>query len=203
MEVKLGLSRYEKKHRLRVSRRIPEAMKKELTRGFKTVLFISVIIRMTDWRMRWGENIVHTVVGWKTWREETIQKMQTYSQITAERCISHSIAAAPPISRGSGPGIILVMKVNHTVLGVTFEVTVLLVVCVYSLTDILLWSFEQHKIHTWPPSVHALYNRSCLILLSFCYEQILVTWMFMHLTSIMFSMLGFVLCSVSNILIAI
>jgi hypothetical protein len=48
MEVKLGLSRYEKKHRLRVSRRIPEAMKKELTRGFKTVLFISVIIRMTD-----------------------------------------------------------------------------------------------------------------------------------------------------------
>jgi len=27
--------------------------------------------------------------------------------------------------RGSGPGFILVMKVNHTVLGVTFEVTVL------------------------------------------------------------------------------
>lgn len=48
MEMKLGLSRYGKKHRLRVSRRIPEAMKKELMKGFITVLFISVIIRMTN-----------------------------------------------------------------------------------------------------------------------------------------------------------
>jgi len=43
MEVKLGLTLW-KKHRLRVSGRIPEAMKKELMRGFTTVLFISIII---------------------------------------------------------------------------------------------------------------------------------------------------------------
>jgi hypothetical protein len=43
MKVKLGLTLW-KKHRLRVSRRIPEAMKKELMRGFINVLFISIII---------------------------------------------------------------------------------------------------------------------------------------------------------------
>ena len=35
-------------------------------RGFITVLFISIIIRMINSRMRWVENIVHTVAGWKT-----------------------------------------------------------------------------------------------------------------------------------------
>jgi hypothetical protein len=43
MEVKIGLTLW-KKQRLRMSRRIPEAMRKELMKGFITVLFISIII---------------------------------------------------------------------------------------------------------------------------------------------------------------